>query len=157
MNTDKRDEFLTLGTFHLDNLEFGVDILQQREVLRMMPVTKMPCSVGFIEGVINLRGEIIPIINLRARFGMPRKDFDRQTRILNIEVTGSLVVGFIVDCVGHVRRMPITLIEPPPAVIASVDSDYVSGVGKVDESLLIILDIPKILSDEDIENLGAMA
>ena len=150
-------DVLTMGTFLLDQLEFGVDLMQQREVLRMMPVTKMPCSVKYIEGVINLRGAIIPVVNLRARLGMPRRDFDKATRILNVEVTDTLIVGFIVDSVGHVRRMERSRIDPPPAVVASVDSEYISGVGKIDDRLLMILDIAKILSTEDIQTLGAMA
>lgn len=154
---DVQTDTLTMGTFLLDNLEFGVDLLQQREVLRMLPVTKMPCSVDYIEGVISLRDMIIPIVNLRKRFGMPRKEFGRETRILNIEVTDTLVVGFIVDSVGHVRRMDKNMIEPAPSVIASVDSDYVSGVGKLDDRLLIILDVPKILSGDDLTLLESLA
>ena len=115
-----QENTLTMGTFLLDELEFGVDILKQREVLGMMPVTRVPCATDFIEGVINPRGVIIPIINLRTRFGMPRKEFSKVTRILNIEVTDKLVVGFIVDAVGQVRRIDRSLIEPPPAVVLPV-------------------------------------
>lgn len=154
---DIRTDTVTMGTFLLDDLEFGVDLLQQREVLRMMPVTKMPCAVDYIEGVISLRGAIIPIVNLRRRFGMPRKEFGKQTRILNIEVTDTLVVGLIVDAVGHVRRIDKSMIEPAPSVVASVDSDYISGVGKMDDGLLIILDVPKILSGDDLTLLEGMA
>ncbi|MDL2209333.1 chemotaxis protein CheW [Desulfovibrio sp. OttesenSCG-928-O18] len=149
----EQNETVTMGTFLLEDQEFGVDILRQREVLRMMPVTKVPRCANFLEGVINLRGAIIPIVNLRKRFGMPYKEFSKDTRILNIEVTDSLVVGFIVDAVGKVRRMERGKIEPTPPVVASVDSDYIMGVGRFDDALLLILDVPKILSADDIENL----
>lgn len=155
--SDQHEEILTMGTFLLDDREFGVDILKQREVLRMLPVTKVPCSTNFIEGVINLRGAIIPIVNLRARFNMPRKEFTKSTRIINIEVTSDLVVGFVVDSVGQVRRLATGLIEPPPPVIASVEAEYITGVGKIDGNLLIILDVSKILSEEDVERLGQLA
>lgn len=149
MNT-AQSEMLTMGTFLLDDQEFGVDLLQQREVLRMMPVTRMPCGVDYIEGVINLRGEIIPIVNLRKRLGMPGKEFDKGTRILNIEVAEDLIVGLIVDSVGHVRRMEKSMIEPAPPVVASVESEFIYGVGKLDGKLLIVLDVPKVLSDNDL-------
>lgn len=151
------EDTLTMGTFLLDGQEFGVDILKQREVLRMLPVTKVPCASDFVEGVINLRGSIVPVVNLRSRFGMPRKDFDKETRILNIEVTGDLVIGFIVDRVGQVRRIDKSSIEAPPAVVATVDAEYISGIGKFGETLLIVLDIARILSDEDITHIGQLA
>lgn len=154
---ETREQMMTLGTFLLEDLEFGVDLLKQREVLRMMPVTKMPCAVDFIEGVINLRGAIVPIVNLRTRFGMPRKEFGRETRILNIEVTDKLTVGFIVDSVGRIRRMDRNMIEPPPPVVSAVDSTYIAGVARFDETLLLVLDVPRILSDDDIESLERMA
>lgn len=150
-------EVITLGTFLLNGLEFGVNLLQQREVLRMLPVTRVPHAASFIEGVINLRGAIIPVVNLRKRFGMPDRAFDKATRILNIEVNQTLVVGFIVDSVGQVRRIPNDMIEPAPPVVASVDSDYISGVGKCGESLLLILDIANVLSKEEITEMEQMA
>lgn len=153
----QHEDILTLGTFLLDGLEFGVDLLTQREVLRMMPVTKMPCSVDYVEGVIQIRGTIIPVVNLRTRFGMPPQAFNAMTRIINIEVTDDLIVGFIVDSVGQVRRMNSSMIEPPPPVIASLDSDYITGVGKFEDSLLLILDVPRVLSGDDIKTLGALA
>lgn len=152
-----QNEILTMGTFLLNGLEFGVNLLQQREVLRMIPVTKLPRAAEFLEGVINLRGQIIPIVNLRKRFGIPPKEFDKATRIINIEVTDTLVVGFIVDSVGQVRRMNADMVEPAPPVVASVDAEYVSGVGKFDGNLLIILDISKILTSGEIEQMESLA
>ena len=151
--TQYAENTMTLGTFLLDDLEFGVDLLKQREVLQMMPVTRMPCGADFLEGVITIRGTIIPVVNLRARFGLPRKPFTQTTRIVNIEVTDTMVVGFIVDSVGQVRRLDKSMLEPTPPIMCAVDSDFIVGMGKFDDTLLLILDIPKILSAHDIESL----
>ena len=148
-----QNEILTMGTFLLDGSEFGVNLLQQREVLRMVPVTKIPRATDFLEGVINQRGRIIPVVNLRKRFGIPSKEFDGATRIINIEVTDTLVVGFIVDSVGQVRRMDASMVEPAPPVVSSVEAEYISGVGKFDGNLLIILDIAKVLTSGEIEQM----
>ena len=158
MNTvtsDKQGELLQLGTFCLGEEEFGVDLLKLREILRIMPITKVPCADGFVEGAINLRGVIIPIVNLRARFGLPGKAFDGQTRIINMDVNG-LVIGFIVDSVGQVRRIPAKMVEPPPPVIASMDSEYIIGVVDFNERLLILLDIDKLISPELLDNLSQL-
>lgn len=158
MNTvtsDKQGELLQLGTFCLGEEEFGVDLLKLREILRIMPITKVPCADGFVEGAINLRGVIIPIVNLRARFGLPGKAFDGQTRIINMDVNG-LVIGFIVDSVGQVRRIPAKMVEPPPPVIASMDSEYIIGVVDFNERLLILLDIDKLISPELLDNFSQL-
>ena len=143
---------LQLGTFIVGGEEFGVDILKLREIIRIMPITKVPCADGFVEGAINLRGQIIPIINLRKRFGLPGKEFDRDTRIINMEVN-NFVVGFIVDSVGQVRRISGNLVEPAPAVVATVDSEYINGVAKIEDRLLILLDMGKLVSDELLQSL----
>ncbi|MDL2313998.1 chemotaxis protein CheW [Desulfovibrio sp. OttesenSCG-928-C14] len=150
-------EPLTLGTFVLNDREFGVDLLKQREVLRMLPVTRVPQAAPYLEGVINLRGSLIPVVNLRARFGMPHAPFDKMTRIVTIEVTESLAAGFIVDRVGQVRKIDRNAIEPPPAVISSVDADYLQGVANCGETLLLVLDIARLFTDEEIGDLGAVA
>ena len=151
--SERQDELIQLGTFRLDEEEFGVDILKLREILRIMPITKVPCADGFVEGAINLRGNIIPIVNLRARFGLPCRPFDSQTRIINMEVNG-LIVGFIVDSVGQVRRIPAKMVEPPPPVIASVDSEYIIGVADFNERLLMLLDIDKLISPDLLTSLS---
>ena len=106
-------------------------------------------------GVINLRGKVIPIIDLRRRFGLAFKAPDKNTRIIVIEIN-SIIVGFVVDAVSEVLRIPTSTVEPPPPVVAGVDSDYVSGVGKLHDRLLILLDLDKLLSSEDIEMLSSL-
>lgn len=140
-----------VGTFRVNLHLFGVDILRMREIIRPPEITKVPRAEQFMEGVINLRGVVIPIISLRAVFGLPRRPFDRETRIINIEVGNSLV-GFIIDSIEHVHRLPAGAIEDPPAITASVDARYVAGVAKLDEELLILLDVDKLVSADVLQH-----
>ncbi|MEG2172024.1 MAG: chemotaxis protein CheW [Desulfovibrionaceae bacterium] len=147
------DELLQLVTFSIGEEEFGVDILKVQEIIRTMEITKVPRAPEFVEGVINLRGKVIPIIDLRRRFGLDFKPHDKDTRIIVIEIN-NIVVGFVVDAVSEVLRIPTNTVEPPPPVVAGVDSDYISGVGKLQDRLLILLDLDKLLSSEDLDMLG---
>lgn len=149
------DELLQLVTFSIGEEEFGVNILKVQEINRTMEITKVPRSPAFVEGVINLRGKVIPIIDLRRRFGLMSKPEDKDTRIIVIEIN-SVIVGFVVDAVSEVLRIPASTVEPPPPVVAGVESDYISGVGQLQDRLLIMLDLDKLLSSEDIEMLNAM-
>ncbi|MDR2050954.1 MAG: chemotaxis protein CheW [Deltaproteobacteria bacterium] len=149
------DELIQLVTFSIGEEEFGVDILKVQEIIRTMEITKVPRAQAFVEGVINLRGKVIPIIDLRRRFNLPSKTHDKHTRIIVIEIN-NMIVGFVVDSVSEVLRIPAGTVEPPPAVVAGMESDYISGVGKLHDRLLILLDLDKLLSSADIEALGQM-
>lgn len=149
------DELLQLVTFSIGEEEFGVNILKVQEIIRTMDITKVPRAPDFVEGVINLRGKVIPIIDLRNRFGLSSKPEDKDTRIIVIEIN-NIIVGFVVDAVSEVLRIPAGTVEPPPPVVAGVDSDYISGVGKLKERLLIMLDLDRLLSTEDMDMLNAM-
>ena len=152
---DRRDDdLLQLVTFSIGSEEFGVDILKVIEIIRTMEITKVPKAPAFVEGVINLRGLVIPIIDLRRRFGLAEKAGDSDTRIIVIEING-MSVGFVVDSVSEVLRIPANTVEPAPPVVAGVDSDYISGVGKLEDRLLILLNLDKLLSADDLESLGA--
>ena len=106
--TQKRDdELLQLVTFSTGDEEFGVDILRVQEIIRTMAITKVPKAPEFVEGVINLRGKVIPIIDLRRRFGLQSKAHDKHTRIIVIEIN-TMIVGFVVDSVSEVLRIPAT-------------------------------------------------
>jgi purine-binding chemotaxis protein CheW len=148
-------KILQLVTFKLGNEEFGVDILKVQEINKMMNITKIPNAPVFIEGVINLRGKIIPIVDLRKRLGFKDQAYDKSTRIVVVELDG-LVLGFIVDSVSEVLRIPDSTIEPPPSMVAGIESDYIEGVGKLDDRLLILLELKKVFSSpekKDIENI----
>ncbi len=154
--TQRRDdELLQLVTFSTGDEEFGVDILRVQEIIRTMAITKVPKAPEFVEGVINLRGKVIPIIDLRRRFGLQSKAHDKHTRIIVIEIN-TMIVGFVVDSVSEVLRIPASTVEPPPPVVAGLESEYISGVGKLEDRLLILLDLDRLLSRADIEALGQL-
>lgn len=151
-NDSKSTDLLQLVGFQLDGEEYGIDILKVQEINRITEITKIPQSPDFVEGVINLRGNVIPIIDLRKRFNMPHKEYDKQTRIVVGEI-GDRTVGFIVDAVSEVIRLPENTIEPPPNIMSDDRTDYILGVGKLDDRLLMLLDIDKILSGTEKEKL----
>ncbi len=140
-------DLLQLVSFHLGGEEFGLDILKVQEIIRLQDLTRVPNSPDYVEGVINLRGKVIPVIGLRKRFRLEGRDHDAQTRIVVSEVNGG-VLGFIVDSVSEVLRIPVATVEPPPR-LGKVDREYVSGVGKLDGRLLILLDVDRLMSDAE--------
>ena len=135
-------------SFKLGPEEYGVDIAQVQEINRMVAVTNVPRAPVFMEGVINLRGQLIPIIDLRTRFGMPRAEHTKNTRIVVTEI-GTKRVGMVVDSVSEVLRLPLDAIEPAPDMITGVDTEYIRGVGKVDDRLIILLDLAKIVTGSE--------
>lgn len=139
------DELLQLVRFNIGEEEFGVDILKVQEINRMLEVTQVPNAPSYIDGVINLRGKVIPIVNLRERFHMPRKERDKDTRIIIVELSGK-TVGFLVDGVNEVLRIPKSVTEPPPSITSDAETEYITGVGKLDDQLLLLLDLEKVLS-----------
>ena len=148
-------DLMQLVTFSLDQEEFGVDILKVQEIIRMMEITKVPKSPEFVEGVINLRGKVIPVIDLRSRFGLDSHAYDKDTRIMVIDIN-KVIVGFVVDAVSEVLRITADTVEPPPPVVAGIESDYISGVGKLKDRLLILLDLDRLLSGTERDELGGI-
>jgi len=142
-------EELQLVSFRVEDEEFGLEILRVQEIIRVQQLTRVPASPDFIEGVINLRGRVIPVISLRRRFGLAQTASDKQTRIVVVEVKGA-VLGFMVDSVSEVLRLPIDTVEPPPR-LGRVEREYVRGVGKLGSRLLILLDIDHLMSDAEEE------
>ncbi len=138
------DELLQLVSFRIGDEEFGVDILKVQEINRMLEVTQVPDVPDYVDGVINLRGKVIPIIDLRRKFGLERKEPDKHTRIIVVDLSGN-VIGFIVDAVQEVLRIPRSVTEPPPAIVADGRAEYITGVGKLDDRLLLLLELDKIL------------
>lgn len=143
-------EILQLVSFRLGSEEFGIDILSVVEIIKMIKITHVPNSTEFVEGVINLRGRIIPVIYLRTRLGMPKKEFDKETRIVVVEIK-NMTVGFVVDAVKEVIRIPKELTEEPPDFIGGVNPDYITSVAKMENCLLIILDLNNVFMMEEIE------
>ena len=149
-------ELLQLVSFVVGDEEFAVPILAVQEINRMMQITRVPQSPRFVEGVINLRGKIIPVINLRERFGMPRLESTAEMRIIVVEVN-SRVIGFTVDRVNEVLRIGADIVDPAPAMCTSVDGDYVQGVGKLDDRLLILLSLDRLFTGQDLDAAEAVA
>ena len=146
LDKDRLDELIQLVTFHLGREEFGVDILKVQEINRMVEITKVPQAPHYCEGVINLRGKVIPVIDLRKKFEMDVEEWTKNTRIIVCDVEGN-VIGMIVDDVEEVLRIPSSTIEPAPEIVTSINSDYIKGVAKLEERLLIFLDISKIAGE----------
>jgi purine-binding chemotaxis protein CheW len=147
---------LQLVTFDVAGEEFAVDILAVREINRMMTLTRVPNSPPEVEGVINLRGKIIPVIDLRRRFGLTQSDHSQDSRIVVVEVN-ERVVGFIVDRVHEVLRIQKSIVEPAPEMVCSIDSDFIAGVGKLEDRLVILLDVAKLFADGIMRKLDQVA
>jgi purine-binding chemotaxis protein CheW len=136
--------------------EYGVPITQVQEIITVTRPTQLPQAPDFVEGIINLRGKIIPIIDLKKRFGMGASDITSETRSVVVEVDGQ-TVGIIVDEVSEVLRVANDDIEPPPAVVGGITAEYLTGVGKIEGRLLILLDMNKILTESEKADLVSAA
>jgi len=145
-------DLLQLVSFHLDNEEFGLEILKVQEIIRIQELTRVPNSPDFVEGVLNLRGKVIPVVSLRKRFGLEPHDYDKDTRIVVTEVGGA-IVGFVVDSVSEVLRISPETVEPAPR-LGKVKQEFISGVGKLDNRLLILLNVERIMTEEETLELG---
>jgi purine-binding chemotaxis protein CheW len=133
-------------TFFLGQEEFGVDILLVQEIIRPAPVTEVPNTPRFVEGVINLRGKVVPVIDLRKRLNIPTIEADKATRIIIIELE-KRITGFVVDSVSKVITVPAGSVQGAPDMIMSgVEGEYITGVSRIDDRLVILLDFSKILT-----------
>lgn len=142
-------EVIQLVSFELEGEEYGVDVLAVREIIRMPSITKMPNTPSYVDGVINLRGTVVPIISLRRRFGLREREYDRQSRILVMEV-GANLTGFVVDAVAEVIRISSTEIQPPPSlVLGNAAQECLNGVVNRPERLLIVLELERLFSDDE--------
>ena len=148
---------LQLVVFKVGDEEFGVEINQVKEIVRIASITAIPRAPSFLEGVINLRGHILVVIDLASKLKLKAKERCDKTRIIVIEV-GEDIVGMIVDEVSEVIRMPVENIEATPSIIDSeIQYEYLRGVGKLGERLLILIDLAKILSAEEMEDVKKAA
>ncbi len=149
-------ELLQLVSFKIGAEEFGIDILKVNEINRMMTLTKVPNAPSFVDGVVNLRGRVIPVINLRSKLALPRKEYDRNSRIIVVELEGR-TIGFIVDEVSEVLRIPVSITEKPPEMVSGVNAAFITAIGKLEDRLLILLDLEKILAEDEGKELKKMA
>lgn len=142
-------EEVQMVVFRLGAEEYGIPITHVQEIKRLSVPTKIPNAPGFVEGVINLRGKVVPVIDLKKRFGLEGcNGYTDDARIVIVEINGH-TVGVIVDEVSEVLRLLKSNIDPPPAVIAGISASYLQGVGKLDDRLLILLDLDYILTESE--------
>ena len=149
------DNIVQLVTFRIGTEEFGIEILQVQEIIRMREVTVVPRAPDFVEGMINLRGHIIPVIDLRVRLQLEAAPRTRSTRIMVVRM-GTKTVGMIVDAVSEVLRVPSDIIELPPPLVSGIDTRFINGIGRLEQKILILLDVEKILEDQEMEDLTRM-
>lgn len=155
---EEKEQLMQLVGFTIGKEQFGVDILMVQEIIRSAPITSVPNSPEFIEGVINLRGNIIPVIELRKRLNLYRKESAAKDAWILILDIGGRVTGFIVDSVTKVLKIMESSIEPPPDVVmAGLANRYIKGVCDIGGSLLILLDFNRILMADELQQLSSIS
>jgi len=147
-------------TFSLGKEEYGVSILKVREIIGLMEITAVPHTPSYIKGVINLRGRVIPVLEMRVKFGMEHQGYNERTCIIVVEVqgaAGAVQVGMLVDSVSEVLNIGDDEIEPPPSFgSAGLDTDYLLGMGKVKGQVKILLDVDKVIGEGELQRLPGM-
>lgn len=142
-----------LVLFDLGGEVYGVDIAAVHEIIQMQPITRVPKAPFFVEGVINLRGKVIPVVDMRRRFGLEKVEHTKDNRIVVVDVNNT-TIGIIVDAVTEVLRIPADVVEHASEIITSnADSDYLMGIAKLDNKMVILLDLNKVLPEESIGSL----
>jgi purine-binding chemotaxis protein CheW len=147
---DREGKYLT---FTLAGEEYGIGILKIREIIGMMPITSVPQAPDFVKGVINLRGKVIPVIDLRLRFGMPAMDYTERTCIIVVQIDlqdTALNIGIVVDSVSEVLNISGSNIEDAPMFGTRLNTDYILGMAKIEGGVKILLDIDKVLTQDEI-------
>jgi purine-binding chemotaxis protein CheW len=136
-----------LATFFLDREEYGVDVRQVQEIRRMSEITSVPRAPEFVRGVINLRGRILPVLDLKRKLGLGEVEAGRATRIVVVRV-GERLLGLLVDGASQVLKVAVSRIEPPPEEVLEKGGDYIRGVAKLDDRLIILVDLGRLLAHE---------
>jgi len=147
---EKEGKYLT---FTLAKEEYGISILKIKEIIGMMPITSVPQTPDYVKGVINLRGKVIPVVDLRGRFGMEEIDYTERTCIIVVEIrseNGMIMIGIVVDSVSEVLNIKKEDIEATPTFGARLNTEYILGMAKMEGGVKILLDIDRVLGSEDI-------
>ncbi|MFW6428658.1 MAG: chemotaxis protein CheW [Desulfosalsimonas sp.] len=163
-NTEQDESLASLAgkylTFLLGEESYGIEILKVQEIIGMQTITRIPRTPEYVKGVINLRGKVIPVIDLRLRFGMEEAEVSRKTCIIVVQVTRaetSVTMGIVVDEVSEVLEISAEEIEPPPGFGTSVETSFVLGMAKIENSVKILLDIDRIMTEGEMEALAKQA
>jgi purine-binding chemotaxis protein CheW len=144
---ETQNELIKVIVFQLQNEEYAIRVKHVSAIERIQAITRVPATSAFIKGVINLRGVIVPIIDLRLRFRMEEKEVNEETRMIIVK-SDNMEVGLIVDAASDVMDLPKEKIEPNPEVIGEVSTDYIEGVTHIDQRLIILLDLKKVLTNK---------
>jgi purine-binding chemotaxis protein CheW len=147
---DREGKYLT---FTMDKEEYGIGILKIKEIIGMMPITSVPRTPEHVKGVINLRGKVIPVVDLRLRFGMDAIDYNERTCIIVVEIegqSGTVMIGTVVDSVSEVLNIKGEGIEDSPTFGTKLDTDYILGMAKMEGGVKILLDIDKVLGTDEL-------
>ena len=139
-------------TFLIEEETYGVGVEKVKEIIGMTEITHVPNTAYFMEGVINLRGSVVPVVDLRKKFKMKTRKYDNYTVIIIVEVKDRLI-GMIVDSVSDVVNIPISSIQATPNFTAKIQTDFIEGIGQIDKNLIIIIDVEMILSEEEIDTI----
>ena len=146
-------------TFMLDEEEYGIGILKVKEIIGMMPITTVPQTPAFVKGVINLRGKVIPVVDLRLKFGMSATEYTERTCIIVVEIlgeTGTLQIGNVVDAVSEVLNIRGEDVEETPSFGSTLNTSYILGMAKIEGGVKILLDIDQVLTGEELSTLSAV-
>jgi purine-binding chemotaxis protein CheW len=141
--------------FELDKEQYGVNIAIVEAIIKMQAITKLPHAPSFVEGVINLRGKVLPVIDLRSRFNLPSQPADKESRIVVVSMAGA-EIGIVVDGVSEVLTIQDSDVEPTPRLVTTVDSEFITGIAKLDGRLVILLDLGAVLSVQEKTALEAL-
>jgi len=148
----QKDRYLT---FKIAHEEYGIEIRYVVEIIGMYKITPIPEVPSFVKGVINLRGKVIPVIDIRLRFNMDFKEYDERTCIIVVKMNNT-IVGLIVDTINEVVEIPESQVDQPTSLSQNKKNKFVQGLGKVEESVKILLDINKLLKDEELAAISAV-
>lgn len=148
---------INLVTFKLGNNEYAIDIMQAKEIIKMEKITLIPNAPDYVEGVINLRGNIIPIVDLKKRFNLDENEGEKNTGIIIVKID-DVDMGIIIDAISKVVSIATSNIQPPPPMLSGIGQKYIKGVAKLEDKLLVVLDLEKLIvgddddTEENIEN-----
>jgi purine-binding chemotaxis protein CheW len=149
----QKDKYLT---FHLGNEDYGLDIRYVIEIVGIQKITEVPDMPGFVKGVINLRGQVIPVMDVRTRFKMEPRDYDDRTCVIVVRINETSI-GLVVDTVNEVADIPEKNVSPPPQVSKGSGSRFIKGMGKIGDDVKILLNVDKLLYEEELEKIGSAA
>ena len=153
-NVKEGEDLRQFISFSVGEEEYGLELLRVREVIRVRQITRLPKAPSFVKGMINLRGDVIPIIDLRDKFGLEAKEATATTRVIVVEVEAKLM-GMVVDSASQVVRISPDQIDPPP-VLGGFSQEFITGVGKLDDRLIVLLNIDAVVSAEERTQLGSL-